>query len=131
MLDFSKAKLHDFVYLEAIEQGESQRFAFTNALAERILVRPEQLVGRLASEAAGDHAQAMQEYGLLKRIFEGLHRYEEEDWAFYRFKVNQRLGKARSWRRPGRSWPDGPTGSCSTTAAVTEPIRSARSARRS
>ncbi|SIO61790.1 hypothetical protein SAMN05444166_6857 [Singulisphaera sp. GP187] len=100
MLDFSKAKLHDFVYLEAIEQGETQRFAFTNALAERILIRPEQLVGRLASEAAGDHAQAMQEYGLLKRIFEGLHRYEEEDWAFYRFKVNQRLSKKRTWWRP-------------------------------
>ena len=32
----------------------------------------------------------MQEYGLLKRVFEGLHRYEQEDWAFYRFKVNQR-----------------------------------------
>ena len=76
------------------------QFAFTNALAERILVRPEQLDGRLASEQAGDHAQAMQEYGLLKRVFEGLHRYEQEDWAFYRFKVNQRLSKPRSWRRP-------------------------------
>jgi len=100
LLDLSKAKLHDFVYLEGIEQGESQRFAFTNALAERILIRPEQLEGRLASEQAGDFSQAMQEYGLLKRIFEGLHRYEEEDWAFYRFKVNQRLCKARSWHQP-------------------------------
>ena len=100
LLDLSKAKLHDFVYLEAIELGPRMQFAFINALAERILVRPEQLDGRLASEQAGDHARAMQEYGLLKRIFEGLHRYEYEDWAFYRFKVNQRLGKLRSWRRP-------------------------------
>jgi hypothetical protein len=100
LLDLSKAKLHDFVYLEAIEQGPGMRFAFTNALAERILVRPDQLAGRLASEQAGDHARAMQEYGLLKRDFEGLHRYEQEDWAFYRFKVNQRLSKPRSWRRP-------------------------------
>ncbi len=100
LLDLSKAKLQDFAYLEGIEQGPAMRFAFTNALAERILVRPEQLEGRLASECAGDHAQAMQEYGLLKRIFEGLHRYEEEDWAFYRFKVNGRLSKPRSWRRP-------------------------------
>jgi hypothetical protein len=100
MLDLSKAKLHDFVYLEAIEQGAGMRFAFTNALAERILIRPEQLDGRLASEQAGDHAQAMQEYGLLKRVFEALHRYEQEDWAFYRFKVNQRLSKPRSWRHP-------------------------------
>jgi uncharacterized protein YjbI with pentapeptide repeats len=100
LLDLSKAKLHDFVYLEAIDQGPGMRFAFTNALAERILVRPDQLDGRLASEMAGDHAQAMQEYGLLKRIFEALHRYEHEDWAFYRFKVNQRLAKPRSWRSP-------------------------------
>jgi uncharacterized protein YjbI with pentapeptide repeats len=100
LLDLSKAKLHDFVYLEAIDQGRGMRFAFTNALAERILVRPDQLDGRLASEMAGDHAQAMQEYGLLKRIFEALHRYEHEDWAFYRFKVNQRLAKPRSWRSP-------------------------------
>ncbi len=100
ILDLSKAKLHDFVYLEAIDQGPRMTFAFTNALAERVLVRPEQLDGRLASEQAGDHAQAMQEYGLLKRIFEGLHRYEHEDWAFYRFKVNQRMGKPRDWRRP-------------------------------
>ena len=100
LLDLSKAKLHDFTYLEGIEQGEHQRFAFTNALAERILIRPEQLAGRLASEESGDYAQAMQEYGLLKRVFEALHRYEHEDWAFYRFKVNQRRAKVRSWRRP-------------------------------
>ena len=42
----------------------------------------------------------MQEYGLLKRVFEGLHRYEHEDWAFYRFKVNQRRSKPRSWNKP-------------------------------
>lgn len=100
MLDLSKAKLHDFVYLEGIEQGDGQRFAFTNALAERILVRPDQLAGRIASEEARDHAQAMQEFALLKRNFEGLHRFEQEDWAFYRFKVNQRRAKTRSWARP-------------------------------
>jgi hypothetical protein len=100
LLDLSKAKLHDFVYLEGIGQGDGQRFAFHNALAERLLIRTDQLHGRLDSEARGDHARAMQEYGLLKRAFEGLHRYEHEDWAFYRFKVNQRRCSRRSWRRP-------------------------------
>jgi hypothetical protein len=100
LLDLSKSKLHDFVYLENIEQGPEQRFAFQNALAERLLVRTDQLDGRLASERAGDHVQAMSEYGLLKRVFEGLHRYEQEDWAFSRFKVNQRRCRAHSWRRP-------------------------------
>ncbi len=100
LLDFSKAKLHDYVYLEGIEQGERQQFAFANALAERILVRSEQLVGRLASEEKRDYAQAMHEYAFLKRAFSGLHRYEQEDWAFYRFKVNQRRCRGRSWLRP-------------------------------
>jgi hypothetical protein len=100
LIDLSKAKLHDYVYLESIEQGPGQRFAFHNTVAERLLVRTDQLEGRLVSERAGDHAQAMAEYGFLKRVFEGLHRYDQEDWAFYRFKVNQRRCRAHSWRRP-------------------------------
>lgn len=100
LLDLSKAKLHDFAYLEAIVQGPAMQFAFANAVAERVLVRPDQLDGRLASERSGDHSRAMQEYGLLKRNFEALHRYEQEDWAFYRFKVNQRRARPRTWRRP-------------------------------
>jgi hypothetical protein len=100
LLDFSKAKLHDYVYLEAIEQGEKQRFAFTNTLGERIRVRTEQLVGRLRSEEQRDHAGAMHEYAFLKRAFESLHRFDQEDWAYYRFKVNQRRCCGRSWLRP-------------------------------
>ncbi len=100
MLDISKAKLHDFVYLESIEEGPEMRFAFANAVAERLLVRPEQIEGRLASENAGRHEEAMQEYGLLKKCYQGLHRFDAEDWAFYRFKVNQRLAGSSSWARP-------------------------------
>jgi hypothetical protein len=100
MLDLSRAKLHDFAYLESIETGPDFQVGFHNAVAERILVRTEQVEGKLASERAGQHDQAMHEYGLLKRIYEGLHRYEQEDWAFYRFKVNQRRSRPRSWRRP-------------------------------
>jgi hypothetical protein len=100
LLDFSKAKLHDFVYLETIEQGPRQRFAFANALAERLLIRTEQLEGRLASELVEDYGQAMHEYALLKRCFGALHRFDQEDWAYYRLKVSQRRGRARSWLRP-------------------------------
>ncbi len=100
LLDFSKAKLNDFVYLEGIEQGDKQRFAFANALAERFQVRTGQLVGRLASEEKDDHDAAMSEYALLKRSFGTLHRFDQEDWAYYRFKLNQRRGAARSWLRP-------------------------------
>jgi len=100
MVDFSKAKLHDFVYLETLKGGQLQQFAFLNALAERLLIRPEQLQHRLASENEGRYDDAMQEYGLLKRCYENLHRYDFQDWAFYRFKVNQRRGAGHSWSRP-------------------------------
>lgn len=100
LIDLSKAKLHDFAYLESISIGPEARFAFWNAVAERIQIRPEQVEGRLASELDGDHARAASEYGLLKRNFEALHRHEEEDWAFYRFKVNERRSRPRSWLRP-------------------------------
>lgn len=100
LLDISKAKLHDFVYLEEIEQGPGQRFAFENAIAERILLKTQQLEGRLFSEEQGEYLTAMREYGLLKSIFQSLHRFDEEDWALYRFKVNQRRAKPRSWWRP-------------------------------
>jgi hypothetical protein len=100
LLDLSRSKLHDFAYLEAITGGDGHRVAFHNALAERILIRAEQIEGRLESERLGKYEEAMHEYGLLKRVFEGLHRYESEDWAFYRFKVNQRRSRPRSWSRP-------------------------------
>ncbi|MEW4570903.1 hypothetical protein AB1L88_23800 [Tautonia sp. JC769] len=100
LIDFSKAKLHDYVYLESITLHEGARFAFWNAVAERVQVRPEQLEGRIASEGERDHARAMCEYGLLKRNYEALHWHEEEDWAFYHFKVNERRSKPRTWARP-------------------------------
>lgn len=100
LLDLSKAKLHDFVYLEEIEQGPAQRFAFQNAVAERILLRVDQIDGRLKSEHDRDYVSAMREYGLLKSVFQSLHRFDEEDWALYHFKVNQRRAKPRSWFRP-------------------------------
>lgn len=100
VFDLSKAKLHDFVYLEGVVSGPKQTWAFLNAVAERVLIQPEQLEGRLQSEQSRDYQSAMQEYGFLKKSYENLHRYEQEDWAFYRFKVNQRRGVGGSWLKP-------------------------------
>lgn len=100
LLDLSKAKLPDFCYLEGVDSGPGMRFAFLNAVAERIQVNPEQVGGRLDSEEAGRHADAMSEYGTLKKSYQTLHRYDHEDWAFYRFKVNQRRARPTSWFEP-------------------------------
>jgi len=100
LLDFSKAKLHDYVYLESIQQGDQQRFAFLNTLGEKFLIGIDQLKRRLVNEEKGDYKAAMHEYGFLKRAFAALYRHQQEDWAFYRFKVNERRSLARSWDRP-------------------------------
>ncbi|HVL13805.1 MAG TPA: hypothetical protein VM529_14650 [Gemmata sp.] len=99
-LDLSKAKFHDYAYLEGVQLGPEARLAFANAVGERLLVRPDQVEGRLASELAGQHQQAMHEYGFLKKCYQSQHRFTDEDWAFYRFKVNQRLAGAATWNRP-------------------------------
>jgi len=104
LIDLSKAKLHDFAYLESIVAGPGQTFAFLNAVAERVRVRPGQVEGRLQSEREGRHEDAMQEYGLLKKSYSQLHRFDAEDWAFYRFKVAQRRATGSSWRRPWTKW---------------------------
>ena len=100
LLDLSKAKLHDFVYLERIQQGTAQRFALANMIADRILIGTDQIDGRLVSEENGEYAEAMREFGIVKRNFETLNRHQEEDWAFYRFKINQRRSRPSSWLRP-------------------------------
>ncbi len=100
LLDLSKAKLHDFAYLDAIIETETLAFAFENAVAERILIEPSQLTGRLRSENEGDFATAAREYGILKRNYEALHRHDDEDWAFYRFKISRRRARPSSWWRP-------------------------------
>ena len=99
-LDLSKAKLRDYVYLQDISSGEESSFKWVNAIADFIHIEPQQLEGRLCNENDGCHHDAILEYGLLKRCYSTLHRYEHEDWAFYRFKVNARKTRPLSWRRP-------------------------------
>ncbi len=100
LVDFSKAKLHDYVYLEGIHAGPKLQFAFLNAVADRLQVRPEQLSGRLLSEAEHRYGDARHEYGLLKASYQIQHRFDDEDWALHQFKINQRRAKPRSWSRP-------------------------------
>ena len=86
------------MYLEEIQQGTSQQWAFWNTVSERILVRPDQVNGRMKSEEAGKYYKAMREYAVLKRSFEYENQYSYDDWAFYRFKVNERKARAENDR---------------------------------
>ena len=98
-LDLSKVKLSDFAYLNGIVQGSNQTFAFANALAERMHIAFDRVTGRLASERDGDFETAATEYALLKSNYQNLHRFDDEDRAFYRFRVAARKAKAKKGRR--------------------------------
>ena len=100
LLDLSKAKLHDFVYLESIQAGPNLRYAFLNAIAPRIHIQPGQIEGRLESEHERNLAAAKLEYGLLKHSFQSLHKFDEEDWAYYKFKVCDREQRRRESNNP-------------------------------
>jgi hypothetical protein len=100
LLDFSRAKMNDYWYLEEIEMGEKCLLSFSNAVGSRLLIKPSQIEGRLQSEHDRDYLRAMKEYAFLKSCYGEQHRYEDEDWAFHRFKVMQRRGVDRSWYRP-------------------------------
>jgi hypothetical protein len=99
-LDLSKVKFQDYAYLEEITFGPNGTLSLRNALAERLQLKPEQLENRLASEKEGHHDVAANEYATLKASYQKLHRFDEEDWAFYRFKVATRKAKPFSWSRP-------------------------------
>ncbi|MEM6691750.1 MAG: hypothetical protein AAF664_20145 [Planctomycetota bacterium] len=102
-IDLSKAKLRDFAYFDDLKLAEGTRFRLANAIADHMHIEPELLEGRLSSEESHDFETACLEYGLLKRNYANLHQYDEEDWAFYRFKQNQRRRRPLSPRHPIQS----------------------------
>lgn len=95
-IDLSKSKLRDFTYFTDNTYGPDCTFAFQNMIAQALLLRPETIDGRLASERAGDHAAAAAEYGVLKNNYQSQNWLDEEDWAYYRFKKAQRAARAKA-----------------------------------
>lgn len=95
-LDLQKAKLHDYTYLDGLEWGERATLRVWNAILRAVLVKPNQIAGRLASEREGDFGKATEEYGVLKTNYAGLNWFDEEDWAYYHMKRVRRLARARA-----------------------------------
>ena len=99
-VDLSRAKLRDYVYLEEMQQGEGQTFSFVNIVADKLLVTPAQVTGRLRSERQGEQATAATEFGLLRANYQAMHRHDEEDWAYRHYKQCRRRMQVRGWRHP-------------------------------
>jgi uncharacterized protein YjbI with pentapeptide repeats len=101
-LDLSKARMDGFSYLTELEFGPDATLCVWNATPQALLISESQVSGRLASERAGDHGKAAEEYGVLKNNYQRLNRLDEEDWAYYHFKRQRRLAGRGSGGTAGK-----------------------------
>lgn len=76
---------------------------FNHLLVDYFIIEREALGENLSSEEMGNYPQAKTEYGILKQAFLMQNRYQDMDWAYYRFcRSNRKIYKV-SWRNPLRS----------------------------
>lgn len=80
-----------------------QRFFFDHLLVDYLMIDRSQLGETLASERAGNYAQAQNEYGILRQAFQNRNQYPDMDWAYYRFCQARRKAKKQDWTT-GLEW---------------------------
>ena len=80
-----------------------QRFFFDHLLVDYLMIEREQLGDHLSSETIGNYAQAKNEYGILRQAFLVRNRYQDMDWAYYRFCQSSRKEKKKSFTT-GLEW---------------------------
>ncbi len=76
--------------------------SFAGLIADYVLLKHNQIAGKLASEKQKDYATQYEEYLLLKQIFHRQERYEEEDWAYLQAKRASRKKNKINFSAPWR-----------------------------
>ena len=94
--DFSSISVGRTLNLLGVTVGENQGFRFINANANPIVFQRDVVEGHVWPEQGGDYLGASREYGFLRTAFEYINRFEDEDWAYYQFKRNERRGRPLS-----------------------------------
>ncbi|MGE0433375.1 MAG: hypothetical protein AB7K09_11015 [Planctomycetota bacterium] len=92
-LDLQKAKLHGFAYFDELEFQAEGTLSVWNCTANALLIKASQIGDRLQPLRDGDHSKAAEEYGVLKNNYQRLNWLDDEDWAYYHFKREQRIGR--------------------------------------
>lgn len=95
--DFSTMTVGRSLSLLGVTVGDEQGFRFLNCSANPIIFQRETVEGHVYPERDGDYAAAAREYGFLRTAFEHINRFDDEDWAYYQFKRNERRGRPFSW----------------------------------
>jgi len=87
-VDFSDAEL-----------SESSALRLDSAIFGSLLLRREQIEGRIQSVVDEEYDTARREFGILKRCYHTIGEYELEDWAYYMEKRMERLSAPHGVRR--------------------------------
>ncbi|TNE48875.1 MAG: pentapeptide repeat-containing protein [Deltaproteobacteria bacterium] len=95
--DFASVSVGRNLSLTGVTVGEDQSFRFINSSAGTIVFEREIVEGHVWPEQEGDYAAAAREYGFLRTAFEHINRFDDEDWAYYQFKRNERRGMPMSY----------------------------------
>jgi uncharacterized protein YjbI with pentapeptide repeats len=91
--DFSSMSAGRSLSLVGVSLGESQGFRFVNAIAHPIVLERDTVEGHIWPERNGEYLTAAREYGFLRTAFAQINRFDDEDWAYYQFKRNERLAQ--------------------------------------
>ncbi len=91
--DLSSLTVGRSLSLLDVTVGKDQGFRFLNANANPIVFQRDVVEGHVWPESEGDYAGAAREYGFLRTAFEHINRFDDEDWAYYQFKRNERRGR--------------------------------------
>lgn len=95
--DFAGSTVGRNLSLTGVTVGPAMSFRFINSNAGTIVFEREIVEGHVWPEQEGDFAAAAREYGFLRTAFEHINRFDDEDWAYYQFKRNERRGRPFSY----------------------------------
>ncbi|MGF1578188.1 MAG: pentapeptide repeat-containing protein [Gemmataceae bacterium] len=91
--DFRDMTVGRTVKLWYVELGEQQGFRFRGLVSASVSFQRQTVEGHILAEKEGDFKGAAVEYGFLRNMFQEIHRYDDEDWAYYKYKRMHRKSK--------------------------------------
>lgn len=95
--DFRDMTVGRTISLNRVHLGPAQGFRFMGLVAAAVDMKREQMQGHVYPEGKAMFRAAADEYGFLRLMFQRIHRYEDEDWAYYQFKKMERKAKPLGW----------------------------------
>jgi uncharacterized protein YjbI with pentapeptide repeats len=85
------------INLNRLQLGPQQGFRFMGLVASTMDMQRKTVEGHVHPEQEKKYWFATDEYGFLRVMFQKIHRYEDEDWAYFQYKRMERKSKPLGW----------------------------------